>query len=269
MIVYSDAGSSFFRRDIRDSSYSMPGMHVHNKHELYFLEEGGTKYFVGNEIYILKPGDFIFVPKDVFHMTDKFECDSYTRILMVFDDDYIGEEYLKYVDFLKEKKCIRIPSSKLYRFYDIFAKLEHETQHRSKDYEELYKLYLREILVLMSRYQTFSEDFTELNDSYQLVQNAAEYISRNYDSDLSLELLSQKFSLSKSYFSRLFKEVTGVGVSEYINISRISIAEKLLAQGNLSITEVANRCGFNDSNYFATVFKKIKGISPKKYSLSV
>ena len=269
MAVYSYPGSKFFRREVHDSSYSMSGMHVHNKHELYFLEEGGTKYFIGNEIYILKPGDFVFVPKDVFHMTDKFECDSHKRVLMVFDDDYIGEEYLKYIDFLKEKKCVRIPSSKLYRFFDVFAKLEHESRHHSKDYEELYKLYLRELLVLISRYQSKSEDFDQLNESYSLVQKAAEYISCNYNSELSLELLSRKFSLSRSYFSRLFKEVTGVGVSEYINITRISAAEELLTRGDLSVTEVANRCGFNDSNYFATVFKKIKGISPKKFSLSI
>ena len=142
MAVYSYAGSNFFNRSIRDGSFKMDKMHIHTKHELYFLEEGGTKYFVGNEIYILKPGDILFVPKDVFHMTDKYECEAYKRILLVFDDDFVGEEYMRYIDMLKENKFFRVPPTKLYRFYDIFAKLEHETKHKSKEYQELFKLYL-------------------------------------------------------------------------------------------------------------------------------
>lgn len=269
MVVYSNPDAEFFSRMVRDRSFSMPGMHVHTTHELYFLEEGGTKYFVGSEIYILKPGDFIFIPKDTFHMTDKYECDSYKRILMIFDDEFVGEEYAPYINLLKEKKFVRIPSSKLHRIMDVFNKLEHEDKYRSKGFEDLFKLYLRELLVLIARYQPAKENYIELNESYRLIQNAAEYISQNYNTDLTLDLLSSKFSLSKSYFSRLFKEVTGTGVSEYINITRVSVAEELLSEGGKSITEIANLCGFNDSNYFATVFKKIKGVSPKKYSMTI
>jgi two-component system response regulator YesN len=61
--------------------------------------------------------------------------------------------------------------------------------------------------------------------------------------------------------------MTGMGLSEYINIARVTAAEKLLLSADLPITEVATKCGFNDSNYFARVFKKLKGVTPKKYSM--
>ena len=54
---------------------------------------------------------------------------------------------------------------------------------------------------------------------------------------------------------------------EYLNHIRITAAEKLLIQTDMPITRIAMECGFNDSNYFAAVFKKIKGITPKKFSL--
>ena len=57
------------------------------------------------------------------------------------------------------------------------------------------------------------------------------------------------------------------GYKKFINISRITASEKYLLNTEKSITEIAALCGFNDSNYFASVFKKIKGITPKKYSL--
>ena len=268
MAVYSYPGTDFFERKVRDRSFEMEGMHIHKKHELYFLEKGGTKYFIGKEIYILQPGDFIFVPKDVFHKTDKFECDSYKRVLIVFDDNFIGEEYFPYIDILSRIKFVRIAPGKQHRIREVLGRIEHESRHKSEGYETLLKLYLRELLVLLVRYQSPVTE-TELNSSYRLIQDCAEFISRHYNSELNLEILAKKYSLSKSYFSKLFKDITGVGVNEYINITRISAAEKLLSKKGITVTKAAVECGFNDSNYFATVFKKIKGISPKKYSMDI
>jgi len=99
------------------------------------------------------------------------------------------------------------------------------------------------------------------------MQDAAKFITGNCRLELSHEFLSKKYSMSPSHFSKQFKHITGVGLSEYINVSRISLAEKLLVKTNKTITEIAGECGFNDSNYFASVFKQIKGITPKKYSM--
>ena len=67
--------------------------------------------------------------------------------------------------------------------------------------------------------------------------------------------------------SKQFKSVMGIGFNEYINIVRVTASEKLLLSTNAPITQIAMDCGFNDSNYYAAVFKKIKGITPKKFSL--
>ncbi|MBQ9860121.1 MAG: helix-turn-helix domain-containing protein [Clostridia bacterium] len=264
MAIYSDEKIEFFQRATRDSSFVMPQSHFHNKHELYFLEKGSTKYFIGSEIYLLEAGDLIFVPKGCFHKTATDQAAE--RLLFLFDDDFVGGEYLHYVEGLKSNRLIRIPPDQLYKLKEIFRKIEQENKQRADGYLEMERLYLRQLLILISRYR-LTESHTELSDSYRLIQNAATYICENYGSELSLELLSRKYALSRSHFSKLFKEVTGVGLNEYITITRITAAEKMLAKKNLSITEVASACGFNDSNYFAAVFKRHKGITPKKYSL--
>ncbi|MBQ8683987.1 MAG: AraC family transcriptional regulator [Clostridia bacterium] len=264
MAVYSDEKIEFFSRATRDSGFMMTQPHFHNKHELYFLEKGKTKYVVGSEIYLLEPGDMVFAPKGAFHKTVVDETAE--RLLFVFDDEFTGSEYTPYIEMLKSNKFVRISSDQLYKFKDIFRKIEQENKHRSEDYLEMERLYLRQLLILISRHR-LPENHTHLSESYLLIQNAATYISEHYQTDLSLDFLAQKFALSRSHFSKLFKEVTGVGLNEYINITRISAAEKLLAKKNMTITEVASACGFNDSNYFASVFKRLKGITPKKYSL--
>lgn len=55
-------------------------------------------------------------------------------------------------------------------------------------------------------------------------------------------------------------------MNEFITYVRISNAEALLSGTDLSVTEIAGRCGYGDSNYFASVFKKIKGITPHRYA---
>ena len=99
-----------------------------------------------------------------------------------------------------------------------------------------------------------------------LIHEISRFISLNYGEALSLDTLSRKFAMSTSHMSRRFKAVAGIGITEYITYVRILNAERLLKTTTLPITEVAAACGFNDSNYFSTVFKRIKGITPLKFS---
>lgn len=257
----------FFERATRRKDYAMTSAHYHDTHELYILEKGTTRYLIGDNIYFLEPFDMIFVPKGVFHKTNAEKSQSTERILFSFDDRFISDAYQEYIEQLKRDNFIRIPAEKQHNIKELINRIEREERHKSKDYRELQKLLLGELLVLISRYRIKPEN-KNTDGSYLVVKEAVKYISENYSTELGLDFLAKKFALSTSHFSRLFKEITGIGINEYINNIRIIAAEKMLIETNLPITQIANRCGFNDSNYFATVFKKIKGISPKKFSLS-
>lgn len=268
MAVYVDGKIPFFSRRTRDKNFKMPDAHFHDKHELYYLENGKTKYFIGSEIYLLAPGDFLFIPKGEFHKTDNGGDSSTERLLFVFNDDFIGSEYSCYIDELSEDKHVRLPQEQLQLFREIIRKIEQEAKLRQKNYIEMQKLYLRQILILISRFRQ-KDNPKKLSETYMLIRDAARYISSNCNQDLSLSALSRKYAVSPGYFSKLFKKVTGVGLNEYVNISRVTAARELLKASNMPITRVAEECGFNDSNYFAQVFKKINGITPKKYALQV
>ena len=269
MAIYSKQDNGFFQKAKQEKFIKMNMVHFHSTHELYYLVKGQTKYFIGNKIFLLKPGDMIFVPKGEFHKTDYTgyeEDEKIERILFDFDDDFVGKEYQPLIDEMTKNKHITFPKEHLYKITDIISKSERESKKKEKGYADMQKLYLRQLLILISRYRN-QETKSSLNESYTLMQEVAKYIFHNYNADLSLACLSQKYSISPNHLSKQFKKVTGVGLNEYINISRISAAEKLLAKTNLPITQVATACGFNDSNYFAAVFKRINGITPKKYAI--
>lgn len=266
MAVYIDEKIELIHRAKRKQPMQMDTAHFHDKHELYFLESGQTKYVVGSEIYIVNEGDMVFVPKETFHKTSGEKNTSNERVLIVFGDDFLGAEYQKYVDELIHNNFIQLPKEHIYKISELCRKIESENKHRLPNYTQMQKLYLSELLITISRFRKKNIN-TKYSESIAIIQDAVKYIGENYSSEITLSGISAKYAMSTSYFSKQFKSVTGVGFNEYLNIIRVTSAEKLLISGDLPITQIAMECGFNDSNYFAAVFKKIKGITPKKYSM--
>lgn len=91
------------------------------------------------------------------------------------------------------------------------------------------------------------------------------HIHDDFAEDLSINAFSRLVNISSFHFCRLFKELTGKTFSEYVNEVRISKAEEMLAESDLSISEIAINSGFNDINYFSRVFKQYRKIPPKEY----
>lgn len=102
-----------------------------------------------------------------------------------------------------------------------------------------------------------------------LIQTCMNYVDFHYMEDLSLNRLAAMSSVSGSYLSASFKKEVGITLTDYINSTRIRQSLILLNTTGLSIQEIASRCGFSDSNYYARTFKKLQGISPKGYRESI
>lgn len=98
------------------------------------------------------------------------------------------------------------------------------------------------------------------------VERAREYVKQHYaDSALSLTQVAEAVHLSPNHLSTSFKEKTGVGLSEYLIDIRIRHAKQLLATTDLLASEVGERVGYQNMNYFSMLFKRIVGMSPSQY----
>lgn len=243
----------------------MPKAHFHDKHELYYLEKGQTKYFIDTEIFILEPGDMIFIPTNTLHRTENLETDFYSRSILYFNDFDFEPELAPFIEKLKPRRLIKIQHKKMHHIEKLFSDIVAEEEKKKDGYIEMEKLYLKQLLIMIERYCVDNVE-NNISSSYKVAENISKYIRENFSEDLSLAHLSRVFSMTPTYLSRFFKKSTGISLNEYINIVRITEAEKLLKNPDVTITQVAFACGFNDSNYFSSVFKKAKGITPKKFS---
>ncbi|CAM3549718.1 response regulator transcription factor [Saccharibacillus brassicae] len=91
------------------------------------------------------------------------------------------------------------------------------------------------------------------------------YIDEHYAEPLSLTGLGRYFHFNPSYLSSYFATHNKEGFSEYLNKIRVSRAEELLREGEISISEISGRVGYSDPGYFTKVFKKQTGLSPSQY----
>lgn len=137
--------------------------------------------------------------------------------------------------------------------------------------------YLPEIMS-MSDYSELKEWFVEkvnksclnirnrrIEKSNSLMENAKDYINKYYNKNISLEDVSRAINLSPYYFSRIFKDETGVNFVDYITNIRIEKAKELISSSKYSMKEICLMVGYSDPNYFSRAFKKNVGVSPSEY----
>lgn len=244
----------------------MPDHHWHKRKEIYYQAKGERRYFVANKIYTVKEGDIVFIDKYVPHKTTSVADMPIERFLITFPDDCVYPELTGEMEECFKRTVISVPQASRSAVLKIFSDMEYDQIENDDYFDFSMKMNLARLFIFLGRVikNTNPIPIETENDA---VEKSAVYIFNHFAENLSLEFLADMTHVSSGYLSKKFKYITGMGVNEYINHIRITKAAELLSSGDISVTEVSYKCGFNDSNYFSTVFKKFKGISPKKYSI--
>lgn len=97
------------------------------------------------------------------------------------------------------------------------------------------------------------------------INEILDYINNHYMEDMYLDGLSEQFGISPSYLSKLIKDHSGMNFVSYLASLRIEMAKKLLLETKMSITEIYEKCGFNNRTTFIRTFKKTIGLPPSDF----
>lgn len=120
----------------------------------------------------------------------------------------------------------------------------------------------------------YVDDLNELSDileddknlySATSIKLAIQFITKNFNNNITLKDVADEVFLSQNYLSELFKKETGEGFYEFLSNYRVKRAKELLVTTNLKIYEVAESVGYNDSITFGRAFKKITGTTPNNF----
>ena len=102
-------------------------------------------------------------------------------------------------------------------------------------------------------------------DEQTTIKYLREYVENNYTFDISMQEVAEDMGYSDAYFSKLFKQYFNQNFTAYLTEYRIKKAKELLTDTNNSIKDISRMVGYEDSNYFAKIFKRIVGEIPSKF----
>ena len=239
-----------------DRRYSESTQHYHPHYEIYYMKDGNCRYFIDDRSFDVQAGDVIFIPKGVIHRT-KYTTSSHSRLLLNFTEQYIPEEI---IEKLAKSKYLYRSREIARNIEEIFLKIEREYTQPDEFTEHLLRSYTIAMVCLISRYPGSLEEATTGNE---LVDSIVRYIKQNYMNDIKLSGVAKLKSVSPEHLSRTFKASTGLGFNEYVTLLRLRKAEEMIkSDTNMTISEIAYECGFNDGNYFSYKFRKMYGMSP-------
>lgn len=124
---------------------------------------------------------------------------------------------------------------------------------------------LLKTLIIQIIYSNQNARKTKKEKSSLIIRDIIEYITANYDKDISNAKISEKFSFNPSYINRIFRLHTGTGMHEFLVNYRINAAKEMLTNNYMSVEEICSSVGFNDMPHFSKTFKKHTGLSPTEY----
>ncbi|MEN0046251.1 MAG: helix-turn-helix domain-containing protein [Bacteroidota bacterium] len=151
---------------------------------------------------------------------------------------------------------------------DTFSRLyEHLLRERSRANEMIATLLVKELLLrvfqtdgLFLLKQNFEQKIADAS-----IQRSVAYIRKRLANKITVEQLAKVAKLGTTTFFKKFKNSTGLSPVDYILKERIKQAKILMLKDQLSLKEIAYRCGFNSYEYFCNSFKKIEQMRPKDY----
>lgn len=257
----------------RKGHYSMAADHMHGHCELYYLFGGERFYFIKDRSYAIQPGDLVLIPGYEVHKTSDTGVPNHERVVLYYDPNYFQqyseeEAHLLLSSFRGPNRVLRLAAPDRLRIEQILYGMLLEMQERPPGFALSIRHAAAELLLFAARHAlsigTGPSEETPSPTEAKMTE-IARYIAGHYKEPLTLDDLSRRFYLSPSYLSRTFKKFTGFGFTEYVGITRVKEAQRLLRETDARITDISEEVGFENFSHFEKVFKAFTRLSARGY----
>lgn len=276
---------AYYRVKDKISSKDSFSYHSHEKYEIYYFHSGNCKYLIGDQIHDLQQDDIIIMNGLTLHRANPQVGELYERSIVEFSAEWIRP----ILNSLKVPELInpfRILSNSLFRGVEkarlaeieelikkisllalnsqntITTKLDNriiEGEISTLLVQLLFKIYELSKLRLIKIPPIQSDKAIHVN-------RVSEWIEQHLESNISLDHIAENLNISKYYMSRIFKDVTGYTIMQYLMKCRVNRAKYLLEMfPDKSILDVSLESGFENPSHFSRFFRKEVKITPTEY----
>lgn len=232
-----------------------------NKFPAYFISSFTTPFLYesGSKLLPGEPGDYIIMPPDTI------VCQGPTSNSTVYVNDWMCVSGEDFEELLKKfpmpiGETFRI--GKPYLLKNCIAKVSEELLLKRIGYKEIISSIITKTIIDMHRLYMQQQN---ADTPFYRVESARETFISSLEQNWTLQEMANLCGYSPSRFSAIYQERFGCSPKADLINQRLDMSKQLLAYTNLSITEIAERCGFGSIYYFSKYFKEREGRSPKQY----
>lgn len=285
------AGQPFFCCRCSDPKALSP-MHRHSIIQINYISSGKLIHRISDNQFDLVKGSIFVIPPYIPHQLLPCPDSGFELVELEFEPAFVfgpepnryqelaaGQSFFEfsYIEpFLVSKRDIRPRLSLIGKpqieVERLLEEILDEFAQKRDGYLLALKADLLKLLVIVGR--IFHEEIKDKPEMLLFTYHrdamlqTLRYIDEHFADPLTIEYVSRRALLSQSYFSYLFKTLTGQTFVEYLHTMRVKKAMELLATTGSRVLDICYQCGFNNINHFNRTFKSIVGVSPTQYRAS-
>lgn len=253
----------------------------HDFWEFLCVDKGDVTVQADHNIFHLKKGDIIFHKPNQFHSVStsgitapnlvvvSFVCSS--PAMNFFEDKILSlgerERNLLATIISEASDAFSTPLD------NPFTNTLTKNPIQQPGAEQIIQLSLEQFLISLYRKGEHQESVVmksvKLKQDEETFQHIVTYMEAHLSDSLSIEQICHDNLLGKSQLQKLFRSKCGCGIIDYFSRLKISRAKELIREKNLNFTQIADALGYTSIHYFSRQFKKITGMSPSEYALSI
>ena len=248
-------------------------LHYHDYPEMVIVLSGHGTHFYKEEKYTISRGDVFVVKPGIEHRYETRQALSIVNVLIDFSSRELCLNDLREVPgfyalfevepLLRERSnkspLLRLSAEDLNTVSRYLKEIDAESRQRQPGWRFAALNSFSRLLLLVSR--LYKQPQQKPTENMIRLSQMLQFIEKNYTRDISRDEIVGAACISSCSGSRIFKQLLGKSIVEYLTQIRTDHAREKLRQG-LKVSDVAFQCGFRDSNYFSTVFRKATGESP-------
>ena len=238
--------------------HSVP--HTHNHMELFFIVGGKGQFLIEDQLYPVGINHLVIINPNIVHTEVSLNAQPLEYIVLGIEgiqlagSDVSDRQFsiLDHYESVEISGCLR--------------NILREMEQKNTGYEDVCQAFM-EILIIRLMRSTALAVPAEAQTVSANRQCAAvrRYIDLHFKEPLTLEQLAEEGHMNKFYLSHAFKREYGVSPINYLIAKRIEESKYLLAETDLSMSQIAQLLGFSSLSYFSQVFQRTQAVSPKEY----
>ncbi|MEH7224471.1 AraC family transcriptional regulator [Bacillus sp. JJ1566] len=247
-------------------------LHSHDAMEVLVFLGGECEFFCEGQIYSLTKGDVVIIPPYAVHKAEVSDFDNYERIVSTISKSLLAE-FLSISPDMSDSiiyhktlgsYVVHLHSKNLKEVLSLYQEISNRIKVNSDAYSFALHYLLFQAMQIILNPESSEPKNSKSSDADQRLNLIIEYIDKHLtDPEMNLDNVSSHFHLNKYYFSHYFKNHMKVPFYRYVLLKRLATAVALIQQNELSIEEIATKCGFQDYSSFYRLFKKEYNLSPK------